>query len=192
MKLRNSRHLSRDFLDPLIREGDCVVDATAGNGHDALYLARKVGKSGHVYAFDIQQSALDATKKRLEEADALDQATLVCASHAEMALYVQQPVRAVLFNLGWLPGADHELTTRVSSTIPAVQAAMRLLAPGGVVSVCIYPGHQEGKNERQALLDLLGGTSLQDYNILHCAFVNQKNDPPELILIQREGLDALC
>jgi hypothetical protein len=39
-----------------VRPGDRVVDATAGNGADSLFLAKAVGPSGHLTIIDIQVS----------------------------------------------------------------------------------------------------------------------------------------
>lgn len=48
----------------VVREGDTVVDATCGNGHDTLALVKLVaGESarGRVYGMDIQGDALQST-----------------------------------------------------------------------------------------------------------------------------------
>ena len=146
MKLRTRGIYRMIFIDSLLQEGDVAVDATAGNGHDTLYLAQKVGERGHVYAFDVQQAALDSTKERLAENGIPDErVTLILSGHERMADYVKEPVRCVLFNLGWLPSGDHSVTTRVPTTLAAVEAACGLLLPGGMVSVCVYPGHEEGR-----------------------------------------------
>jgi tRNA A58 N-methylase Trm61 len=188
MKLRNCRYLSRDILSELIQPGDTAVDATAGNGYDTLFLKQAVGPQGRVYAFDVQQAALDSTRRRLEEAGCLDdRVSLILDGHEHMARHVAGQARCVLFNLGWLPSGDHRVTTRTPTTLAAVRAAMGLLLPGGMVSVCIYPGHEEGARELLALLDALKDADIRQFNILHCNFLNQKNAPPQLILIQREG-----
>ncbi len=49
-----------------IKEGDIVADFGAGAvGHYVFPAARRVGKSGKVYAVDIQKSVLDALKGRM-------------------------------------------------------------------------------------------------------------------------------
>ncbi len=58
---------AKTLLSSVINEGDIAVDATAGNGHDTLFLANLVGETGFVYAFDIQQQAVDVTIQRLKE-----------------------------------------------------------------------------------------------------------------------------
>ncbi len=67
--------------------GDCVVDATAGNGSDTLFLAQSVGPRGRVFAFDVQAEALENTRRRLEgepDVKALAPAKLVLAGHETM------------------------------------------------------------------------------------------------------------
>ena len=103
-----------------------------------------------------------------------------------MADYVKEPVRCVLFNLGWLPSGDHSVTTRVPTTLAAVEAACGLLLPGGMVSVCVYPGHEEGTRELRALAEALAGLDIREYNVLHGNFVNQRENAPQTFLIQRE------
>jgi len=183
--LRNARHLAADYMARIIRPGDSVVDATMGNGKDTLFLAELVGESGHVYAFDVQQEAVARTRERVEAAGFEGRTTLILAGHETMAQHVPQGVSAVMFNLGWLPGAQHIVTTKTETTLVAVEAALSLIAPGGVVTVCIYPGHEEGTRELHALLDYAGRLSVRTYNVLHHHFLNAAQGTPQLILIQK-------
>src|SRR6187200_825592 len=50
-----------------LRAGDVVVDATAGNGHDTVFLAQHVLPGGRVFAFDLQQEAIEATKSQISK-----------------------------------------------------------------------------------------------------------------------------
>ncbi|WP_331436831.1 class I SAM-dependent methyltransferase [Gordoniibacillus kamchatkensis] len=159
-----------------LRPGEAAVDATAGGGNDTLLLAQLVGRTGRVIAFDIQQAALEQTGRKLTEAGIswvqaeLGEAVgvgivgrceapcrLVPASHAEMGRAVGlaegRPVGAVMFNLGYLPGADADQTivTCPESTLPAMEAALRLLRPGGVLTAVLYPGHPGGAEEAAAV-----------------------------------------
>ena len=185
MKLRNARYLARDFLDGLIQPGDAVVDATMGNGHDTLYLAQKVGESGRVWAFDVQQAALDATRRRLEDNGCAGRVRLILDSHANMAAYVDEPPSAILFNLGWLPGAPHGVTTRVETTLQAVNAALGLLREEALLTICIYPGHAEGAREREALLAWARGLDESAYDTMLRCYLNQSGDPPLLIAVKK-------
>ncbi len=184
-ELKSARFLARDVLLQALRPGDTAVDATMGNGHDTLFLAETVGQEGHVFAFDIQQSALEFTRRLLEENGVSDRVTLLCRSHSEMAEAVHGPVSAVVFNLGWLPGGDHRITTRCDSTEKAVPEALKLLRPGGVVTICAYPGHAEGSRERDILVRLLSGLSNRQFNVLRQVFLNAGEGAPECFVIQK-------
>ena len=184
-ELRNARWLAADYMRRTVRPGDTVVDATMGNGKDTLFLAELVGETGHVFAFDVQQEAVARTRERLTEAGLDGRATLLLAGHETMAAHVPEPVAAVMFNLGWLPGAAHAVTTKTETTLSAVQAAVHLIAPGGIVTVCVYPGHEEGQRELQALLSYASGLSVREFNVLHHRFLNAPAHTPQLILVQR-------
>ena len=183
--LRNARCLAADYMTRAVRAGDTVVDATMGNGKDTLFLCALVGSSGHVYAFDVQPEAVARTQERVEEAGYAGRATLLLAGHETMAAHVTGPVQAVMFNLGWLPGAEHIVTTRTETTLTAVRAAAELLLPGGIVTVCVYPGHEEGMRELHALRQFAAGLDVRRYNVLIHHFINASVQTPQLILIQK-------
>ena len=183
--LRNARHLAADYMIRTIREGDTVVDATMGNGKDTLFLCDLVGETGHVYAFDVQAEAVERTRERVREAGFEDRTTLFLAGHETMAEHIKAPVQAVMFNLGWLPGAQHIVTTKTDTTIKAVHAALELIVPGGIVTVCVYPGHEEGTRELEALKEYVSGLSVRTFNVLYHSFVNASSQTPQLFLIQR-------
>lgn len=183
--LKNARHLAADVMRRALRPGDVAVDATMGNGHDTLFLAELVGETGHVYAFDVQPEAVSRTRERLEAAGLLDRVTLCLAGHETIAERVAQGPQAIMFNLGWLPGAAHAITTQTQTTLRAVSAACELLAPGGVLTVCIYPGHEEGTRELKALTDFAAALSNRTYNALWHRFANASPDAPQMLLVQR-------
>ena len=135
--------------------GDIVIDATAGTGVDTLTLAELVGPGGQVHAFDIQQQALDRTQERLTSAGALNQVRLHLLDHAKMSEAVDAACRGrvsvVMFNLGYLPGGDTEVITKPSTTLEALDAALSLLKPGGIITCVLYPGHSGGETEALAV-----------------------------------------
>ena len=104
-----------------------------------------------------------------------------------MAEKVSEPVAAAVFNLGWLPGADHGVTTRWETTRTAVESALTLLRPMGVLVICAYPGHAEGDRERAELTNMLSALPPQQYNALHQAFLNAGHGAPECFVIQKQG-----
>ena len=186
-ELRSARYLAADALERTIRPGDRVIDATLGNGHDTCMLAALVGEQGRVYGFDIQPDAVARTRAALQEKGLLDRCELHVVGHEHVAEFVTGPVRAAVFNLGWLPGAQHAVTTLERTTLPAVEAACSLLCPGGIVSVCVYPGHDEGKRELAALDRFAASLSPRAFNVLRHQFMNGPENTPQLLLIQRNG-----
>ena len=144
--------LHKHFILEHLREGDVCVDFTMGNGGDTLFLSKTVGKDGKVYAFDIQPLALESTEKHLKENGAPENYTLICASHHRVKEFVDGPIKAGMFNLGYLPRSGNKaLYTMRETTMPAVEAAIDLLAPDGVLIIAIYPGHEEGALEGEML-----------------------------------------
>ena len=184
-ELKSARFLAHDVLKRTIRPGDRVVDATMGNGHDTRMLCEAVGPAGFVYAFDIQPEAVASTRTRLQEHRLAERAALFCAGHQDMDRFVLEKVRAVVFNLGWLPGGDHSVTTHWETTREALQKALALLLPLGVVVLCAYPGHAEGDRERAELLPFLSGLDNRSYNVLHQCFLNAGPGAPECFVIQK-------
>ena len=175
--------LHKYFILNHLKEGDVAVDFTMGNGHDTAFLSKAVGPEGKVWAFDIQPAALESSKKTLEAEGCPDNTTLICASHHRVREFVEGPIRAGMFNLGYLPGGDKSITTMRETTMPAVEAALELLAPDGVIIVAIYPGHEEGEAEGKLICDYL--SSLSRYRV--CAtLVKILNSPtsPYFIMVE--------
>lgn len=139
---------AHDLVATFVKEGDHVIDATVGNGHDARFLAALVGPSGRVDGFDLQPEAIDATRRILAD---MPQVVLHCLGHEHLARIVSGPVTAVMFNLGYLPSGDKTVITRPETTLAALEASWDLLKPGGVLSVVVYPGHAGGLEESIAV-----------------------------------------
>lgn len=140
------------WISSAVLPGDTVVDATAGNGHDTVFLARLAGPAGHVHAFDVQEEAIRSTRERMEEAGLLTpNVHLHLSSHDRLAELVSGPVKVIVFNLGYLPGGDKKTVTRTDSTLAALEQATALIAPNGLLSVMCYPGHEGGAAEAEAV-----------------------------------------
>ena len=183
---RSARFWAAELVEPALYPGAVAVDATMGNGQDTLWLCDQVGGEGRVYAFDVQPEAVARTRERLEAADVLERATLLCEGHEHMAERVPERADVVMFNLGWLPGAARGVTTRVSTTLLAAEAALGVLKPEGLLTICVYPGHEEGARELEALLSWAKGLDARRYDALHKAYLNAENDPPQLIAVKRK------
>ena len=183
--LRSARYIAADALKQVVRPGDRVIDATLGNGHDTRFLAELVGEAGHVTGFDIQPEAVARTEAALREAGLLPRCELHAIGHERIAELVTAPVRAVVFNLGWLPGGNKSITTHWETTRQAITGALVLLLPGGICTICAYPGHAAGDEERAALMDFLAALRPQAFNVLHHRFLNAGPGAPECFIIQK-------
>ncbi|MBR4441998.1 MAG: class I SAM-dependent methyltransferase [Clostridia bacterium] len=183
--LKSARHWAEELLRQAVGEGARVIDGTMGNGHDTLWLAELVGGMGRVYAFDIQREAVERTRARLEEAGLSQRAVLFHAGHERIAELVPEPVDAAVFNLGWLPGADKALRTQADTTLAAANAALDKLKEGGLLTICAYPGHEEGRVERDMLLEWARNLPHARYDAMIRAYLNQPNDPPVLFAVKK-------
>lgn len=185
MKLERVLQYAQTLLKSTVHEGDIAVDATAGNGHDTLFLAQLVGDDGFVYAFDVQKQAVDATLHRLLD-NALEHRALVLKDgHENVAKYVNKPVAGAIFNLGYLPGSDHEVITRPNTTIQALESLLKLLKVGGIIVLVIYHGHEGGKEERDEVIRFVSELPQKYIHVLRYEFLNQKNDPPFVIALEK-------
>lgn len=184
----NTLSVAHKFITERVREGDICIDATMGKGRDTALLCRLVGESGQVLAFDIQQPALDATRRLLSEQSLLSRARLILDSHANMDNYAQGgTVSLIDFNLGWLPGGDHTVFTHAPSTIDAIEKGLDLLRDGGAMSICVYYGGASGYEERDALLPWLETLDDRRYTVIISRFANRKGDVPINVFILKEG-----
>lgn len=156
----NLTELHKHFILEHLGKGEVAADFTMGNGNDTLFLSKTVGEEGRVYAFDIQEEALVSTEKFLKENNAPENYTLICASHHLARDYIKEPIKAGMFNLGYLPRSGRkQVTTLRETTMPAVEAAIDLLADDGVLIIAIYPGHEEGALEGDMLREYFGTLS---------------------------------
>jgi len=177
--------LHKHFILQHLSSGEVAVDFTMGNGNDTLFLCKTVGEGGKVYAFDIQQSALESTEKRLKENNAPENYTLICASHHRVREFVHEPIKAGMFNLGYLPGSGKKaVTTLRETTMAAVEAAIDMLLPDGVLIVAVYPGHEEGALEGEMLREYF--KTLSKYRICPSEFhILNSPDSPYFFLIEK-------
>lgn len=198
--------MTRSVLDPLMemtrraiaaalaaaRKTDApffIVDATAGNGHDTLFLARETGNTGHVFAFDVQESAIINARKRLEEADFGDRVTFIHAGHETSGEILPAKSHgnlwAATFNLGYLPGSDKNVITVSDTTIPALEALMTIAAHGCVISVHAYRGHDGGEEEFQRVAAWLREIPWEEWRVAKYSFINKIKNKETLFLLEK-------
>ena len=170
----------QDYLAAHLPHPKLCIDATCGNGGDTAFLCRLSSPEGRVLGFDIQPEAIASTRKHLEQLGVpASRYELHCQSHADLLQIVQPGTAdAVMFNFGWLPGADHAVFSTAQSSIPALQAALEAVRPGGVVSAILYSGQVIGTDEKQTVLEYLRALPLKSFTVLVCDFANWAETAP--------------
>ena len=184
--IKNSLEQSHFFIGQAVGEGDTVIDATAGNGRDTVFLAGLVGDNGKVYSFDIQSGAIERTRTGIISAGLDKRVVLINDGHENLKSYVNFNIKAAMFNLGYLPGGDHGIGTEGETTISAVRDMLNLLVPGGIITIVIYYGGDSGFDEKDKVLRFIETINHKEYIVMKTEFSNQPNCPPILICIERE------
>lgn len=175
-----------DLLQKIVLPGDTVIDATAGNGGDTLFLAQLVGANGKVYAFDIQAEALQTTRKRLQEAGYLNRVCLLQTGHENLDQFATGRLRCAVFNLGYLPGGAKAVVTKGRTTLAALEICLKRLLPGGIVLLTVYWGHPGGQEEKQILAEYTAGLAKQEWDVTATSFPNRER-APIILAIQKRG-----
>ena len=180
---------AHSLLHATVNQNDYVIDATVGNGNDTVVLANLIGDNGKVYGFDIQNQAITNTKIRLQENNLLHRVELFHESHNKMKEVLPEntfgQIAAAIFNLGYLPGGDKSITTKSETTIETIQQLLDILKKEGIIVLVVYPGHPEGKKERDALINYVKNLDQNKAQVLEYRFLNQKNNPPFIIAIEK-------
>lgn len=158
-----------------------------GNGHDTLLLAENVGETGKVYSFDIQDLALENTRKKLEEHGLLDRVKLIKDSHTNFKEYINKTVDMIVYNLGYLPGSNKEIITKVETTYESIKIALEIIKPNGLILITSYIGHEGGLEENEKINELLYKLDQRKFNVSEIKFINQKKNPPILYIIEKSG-----
>lgn len=188
MKLQPSLYYSHTLIDQTVVTGDYVIDATAGNGNDTSYLSSIVGNKGRVYSFDIQSAAINNTKKLLSERKQLDNVTLYNCGHENIGKLIKEKITCAIFNLGYLPGqnTNKSIITHSDTTLRAIKACLNLLKKNGLVIIVLYYGHPDGQQEKNDVINFASKLNQKFFTVLKYQFINQINEPPILIAIQKK------
>ncbi len=169
--------LQKQFILTHLHEGDVAVDFTMGNGHDTEFLSKTVGESGRVFAFDIQEQAVASTAENLKKSGCPQNYTLIRDSHHNAKKYVDTPIKAGMFNLGYLPGGNKSITTMRETTLPAIEAAIELMDRDAIILVAVYPGHAEGDAEGKLICEYLSGLSRHKVCATRINILNSPTSP---------------
>ena len=170
--------LQKYFILSHLREGDVAVDFTMGNGHDTAFLSKPVGPTGRVTAFDIQPQALISTEATLKAEGCPENYRLICASHHRAPEFINEPIKAGMFNLGYMPGSGNKsLTTMRETTLPAVENAVGMLGRDAILLVAVYPGHPEGAAEGEELTKYFSTLSRYKMTVAKFKLLNSPTSP---------------
>jgi Putative rRNA methylase. len=176
----NITDLAHHIVKNFCRSFDTAIDATLGNGYDTDFLLQYFKK---VYSFDIQKDAVDNYSRKFEDADHL---ILINGSHEYFDRYITDTVDCIMYNLGFLPGGDKSITTKSQSTIESMKKGIELLKSGGLITIAIYNGHPEGKNEEKELHSFMSTLPKNKYGVLLHSYLNRDNTAPALAVIEKK------
>lgn len=189
--------MSKHIWSTLVKPGDTVIDATCGNGNDAIYLSSLAltRESGLLYCIDIQPEAVRSTEQRfksdpvaMKEEQWKGRVKFVCRSHETFPSEIEPgSVSLICYNLGYLPGKlrtnqediitySHEITNAIS-TAESLRNAVPLVKEGGLISVTAYPGNPGGLEEADAVRGLLADLSMRDWRVYEHKPLNRPLSP---------------
>lgn len=178
----------------ILRHGDLAIDLTAGKGRDTYALAKAVGPTGQVVAFDLQNVALEQTALFLQGHNlAVYHSSggqilaeqpgiyLVRACHGTLGKVLLHPARVIMANLGYLPAGDQSFITQPRTTLDALQQSLPLLVPGGRLVVTVYPAHAGGVEEEAVVKDFFSSLPVDRWQVLSLRIANCSVAPGLLV-----------
>lgn len=185
MQTLNAILLAHNLLLPKVLGARCLVDATTGNGKDTLFLAQNSVDDGVVYAFDIQEQAIVVASKCIADQQLAHKVQFIYDNHINLGQYIEQPIDVAMFNLGYLPGDQHEIMTTAQTTILALTEVLSRLRVGGIISIVAYPGHEQGREENDILREYIMKLSNKQFTVVGIDMINHRKNPPILYLIEK-------
>ncbi|MGQ9411697.1 tRNA (mnm(5)s(2)U34)-methyltransferase [Streptococcus pluranimalium] len=179
--MKRPLEFSHDFLEEVLDNDSVALDATMGKGNDTVFLAKQ---SRRIYAFDVQEEALEKTRQRLV-IEGLTNVDLILDGHENLDHYVREPLRAAIFNLGYLPSADKSIITKPHTTLQAIEKVLDRLEVGGRLAIMVYYGHEGGEMEKDVVLNFVRQLDQKAYTVMLYQALNQINTPPFLVMVEK-------
>ena len=165
-------------------KGGVYIDAAMGNGNDTLMLCQLAGDKGEVFAFDIQERAIQKTRELLIKHEYMERVQLIQDGHENMDQYVKDSSADVIcFNFGYLPGGDHNIATKAATSLIAIEKGLDILKNGGMMSLCIYSGGDTGFEEKKQILSYLKTLPAEKYTVIVNEYFNRGNNPPVPVFV---------
>ncbi len=169
-----------------VKPGDTVIDATAGKGRDTCFLAALVKEQGKVWAFDRQKQACLLTQSSLVAQGLAERVKVICDDHANIGDYPILAAHAAIFNLGYLPGGNHQIISKPKSTVKALDAVFDALVANGIIVIVGYSGHDGGPEELAAIKNWYQKLSPDQAQIMEISYPAKNNAPSILVIEKRE------
>lgn len=171
--------LAQDIIKKYVGEFNVAVDCTLGNGHDTDFLSENFDR---VYAFDIQKEAIENYKNKN-----VKNVCLINTSHENLKENIKEKeIDCFMYNLGFLPGGNKDITTLPESSFNSLKEAITLLKSGGIITLCLYIGHEQGKKEQQVLVPYLESLDKSSYAVVMHDFINRSDFAPKLLVIEKK------
>ena len=181
--------LAHSYWERHIKKGSIIIDATCGNGHDSLILAKAIlsETEAFLYCIDLQEKAIQNTKELLKEElpfNLFQRITFFHQSHEVFPPEIHS-CDLIVYNLGYLPGSSHSITTQGLSTLNSLKQGLSILNRGGMISITCYPGHEAGFEEKKALLEYTSSLPPQEYLVCHHQIENRRLAPSLLLIFKK-------
>lgn len=173
------------MIKDYIKEGSVVIDGTAGNGNDTLFMANLVGDQGQVYSFDVQELAINNTKKLLEKNSLFHRVNLINDTHTNIGCHVKSNVDVAVFNLGYLPRGDRNVITKYDTTVMALKEVIKLMHKNSILVITSYYGHEGGVEERNSVESFVNKLNNKEFCCTKIDFINKPNNPPIIYHVEK-------
>jgi hypothetical protein len=176
------------WIEVALFDGALAIDATVGNGYDALFLGHRVGPKGKVLGFDVQKAALAGAREILKFVGSIDHVSLIHDSHTRLADYLPAGavIHAAMFNLGYLPRGNRQIITRPETTVLALRSVLEHLAERGRVTLLVYRGHEGGVPEYQGVRQFVEELPEDGWLVEELGSTSDSPVAPRLFRIQRK------
>lgn len=170
-------NLAHNIIKNYCSSFEIAVDATLGNGYDTDFLSTTFNQ---VFCFEIQKAAAESYRARNKE-----NVVIFNDSHENILTHINIEVDCVIYNLGYLPGGDKHITTKADTTIESLKQALKILKPGGIISISIYIGHKEGEKERDKIMQFVNELPKSEFGAMLHTFSNRNTKAPMLLIIEK-------
>ncbi len=171
--MKKITEIAHELLSSYVHQTAVCADFTMGNGYDTRFFAERA-VDGTVYAFDIQEAALNQTKKLLNDPANV---RLILDNHLFMDRYIQDKLDAAVFNFGYLPNGSTAITTDAEVSLTAVKKAFGLCKKHALLVLVCYPGHAQGAKEAIEITKWCESLDAHTARIMKITMVNKPHAP---------------